>query len=579
MGSMSATTQNLIQFVRIHFAQLVSKGRRGPLIAALLAFVVALPCAMMMPPLDRDESRFVQASAQMIETHDYININVQEVPRYKKPVGIHWLQVAAVKLTSNVAKRDILAFRLPSLLGAALAAFACAWGASYAFGTRIGTKAGLIFAVSFMLSTEAFIAKTDAVQCGFITLMMAALAQIYLRTRDLGKDDSPNTKVPRMRWVKLIFWLALAGSIMIKFIIGPMIVATTLLTLWAWDRKIRWARHMGWGWGLILVALICGPWIMAITVTTDGQFWVGAVGKDFADKLKGGSEGHFMWPGYHLALLPVTLFPAAWFLGGALQTAISRRHEAAIRFAIAWFLPAFLIFELSPTKLPHYTLPTFAALAWLCAVSLDLPLKPWARILNIAAGIIGGLVLGVLATAGYALYGNGAALACLVAVWLSALVIGGFGGWLMWNNRQRVGFAFILAAGILTHLTFVSELVQLRPLWISRQLEAALITAHLDPRRDLRTPGPVAIIGYSEPSFVFAMGTRTELLNADVSGAVRALREGRPLFVDSQFEADFQARAAAQGLTPHAVTQVKGHNYNGHDQVLTLYDNPPAAAP
>jgi len=574
---MSATTQNLIQFVRIHFAQLVSKGRRGPLIAALLAFVVALPCAMMIPPLDRDESRFVQASAQMIETHDYININVQEVPRYKKPVGIHWLQVAAVKLTSNVAKRDILAFRLPSLLGAALAAFACAWGASYAFGTRIGTKAGLIFAVSFMLSTEAFIAKTDAVQCGFITLMMAALAQIYLRTRDLGKDDPPNTKVPRMRWVKLIFWLALAGSIMIKFIIGPMIVATTLLTLWAWDRKIRWARHMGWGWGLILVALICGPWIMAITVTTDGQFWVGAVGKDFADKLKGGSEGHFMWPGYHLALLPVTLFPAAWFLGGALQTAISRRHEAAIRFAIAWFLPAFLIFELSPTKLPHYTLPTFAALAWLCAVSLDLPLKPWARILNIAAGIIGGLVLGGLATAGYALYGNGAALACLVAVWLSALIIGGFGGWLMWTNRQRVGFAFILAAGILTHLTFVSELVQLRPLWISRQLEAALITAHLDPRRDLRTPGPVAIIGYSEPSFVFAMGTRTELLNDNVSGAVRALREGRPLFVDSQFEADFQARAAAQGLTPHAVTQVKGHNYNGHDQVLTLYDNPPAA--
>lgn len=573
MGSISATTQNLIQFVQMHFAQLVSKGRRGPLLAALLAFVVALPCAMMMPPLDRDESRFIQASAQMIETHDYININVQETPRYKKPVGIHWLQVAAVKLTSTVAKRDILPFRLPSLLGAALAAFACAWGASYAFGTRIGTKAGLLFAVTFMLSTEAFIAKTDAVQCGFITLMMAALAQIYLRTRDLAKDEP----APGMRWIKLILWLGLAGSIMIKFIIGPMILATTLLTLWAWDRRIRWARHMGWGWGLILVALICGPWIMAITVTTDGQFWVGAVGKDFADKLKGGSEGHFMWPGYHLALLPVTMFPAAWFLGGALQTAISRRHEAAVRFAIAWFLPAFLIFELSPTKLPHYTLPTFAALAWLCAVSLDLPLKPWARIFNVAAGIIGGLVLGALAIAGYALYGNGAALVCLIAVLIAALAIGGAGGWLMWRNRQRLGFACLLAAGILTHLSFVGELVQLKPLWISRRLEAALVSNHLDPRRDLRTPGPVAIIGYSEPSFVFAMGTRTELLNDDVKGAAQALSEGRPLFVDSQFEKAFQAEARARGMKPHAITQVKGHNYNGHDQVLTLYDNPPTA--
>ncbi|MGN6209873.1 ArnT family glycosyltransferase [Asticcacaulis sp.] len=571
MASIAATTQTVFQFIQSHFAQLVSKGRRGPLIAALLAIAAALPCAVMMPPLDRDESRFIQASAQMIETHDYININVQDVPRYKKPVGIHWLQVAAVKLTSSVAKRDVLAFRWPSILGAALAAFACAWGASYAFGTRVGTKAGIIFAVTFMLSTEAFIAKTDAVQCGFITLMMAALAQIYLRTRDLGRDDAR----PKMPWVKLVFWLGLAGSIMIKFIIGPMILATTLLTLWALDRRIRWARNLGWGWGLILVALICGPWIMAITVTTDGQFWVGAVGKDFADKLKGGSEGHFMWPGYHLALLPVTMFPAAWFLGGALQTAISRRHEAAIRFAIAWFVPAFLIFELSPTKLPHYTLPTFAALAWLCALSLDVPLKLWARIVNVATGVIGGLVLSALAIAGYVLYGNSAAFIFMIAVILSAGVLGGLGGWLMWINRQRTGFAFILAAGILAHLSFVSELAQLKPLWISKQLEAALASNHLDPRHDLRTPGPVAIIGYSEPSFVFAMGTKTQLLNDDVKGAVRALREGRPLFVESQFEKAFQSEAAAQGLSPHAVTQVRGHNYNGRDQTLTLYDNPP----
>jgi 4-amino-4-deoxy-L-arabinose transferase-like glycosyltransferase len=570
MASIAATTQTVFQFIQSHFAQLVSKGRRGPLIAALLAIAVALPCALMMPPLDRDESRFIQASAQMIETHDYININVQDVPRYKKPVGIHWLQVATVKLTSSVAKRDVLAFRWPSILGAALAAFACAWGASYAFGTRVGTKAGIIFAVTFMLSTEAFIAKTDAVQCGFITVMMAALAQIYLRTRDLGRDDPR----PKMPWVKLVFWLGLAGSIMIKFIIGPMILATTLLTLWALDRRIRWARNLGWGWGLILVALICGPWIMAITVTTDGQFWVGAVGKDFADKLKGGSEGHFMWPGYHLALLPVTMFPAAWFLGGALQTAISRRHEAAIRFAIAWFVPAFLIFELSPTKLPHYTLPTFAALAWLCALSLDVPLKLWARIVNAGLGVIGGLTLSALAIAGYVLYGNGAAFVFMIAVILAAVVIGGLGGWLMWLNRQRTGFAFILAAGVLAHFSFVSELAQLKPLWISKQLEAALISNHLDPRHDLRTPGPVAIIGYSEPSFVFAMGTKTQLLNDDVKGAVQALREGRPLFVESQFENAFQTEAAAQGLKPHAVTRVKGHNYNGHDQALTLYDNP-----
>ena len=314
-----------LHFLQTHAPRLISDGMRGPVLAALLAFLVGLPCAMLLPPLDRDESRFVQASAQMIESHDYIDINVQKVPRYKKPVGIHWLQVAAVKLTSSVARRDILPYRLPSLFGAALAAFACAWGASRAFGTRTGTKAGLLFAISFMLSTEAFWAKTDAVQCGLITLMMAALAQIYLRTRDLDKD-APR---PKMLRLKLVFWLALAGSIMIKIIIGPMVLAASLITLFLWDRKARWARNLSWGWGLILVLAICGPWFVAITVTTDGQFWVGAVGHDFASKLNGGSEGHFMWPGYHTLLLPMTLFPLAWLLGGGLQTAIMRRHEGS----------------------------------------------------------------------------------------------------------------------------------------------------------------------------------------------------------------------------------------------------------
>ena len=570
---MSVRSFSPLHFLQTHAPRLISDGMRGPLLAALLAFLVGLPCAMMVPPIDRDESRFVQASSQMMENHDYINIKVQDVPRYKKPVGIHWLQVIAVKLTSSVEKRQILPYRWPSLLGAALAAFACAWGASRAFGTRVGAKAGLLFAVTFMLSTEAFIAKTDAVQCGLITLMMAALAQIYIRTRHLSKDEPR----PRMLALKLIFWLALAGSILIKIIIGPMVLAAALLTLFIWDRKALWARSLSWGWGLILVLAICGPWFTAITITTDGQFWVGAVGHDFASKLNGGSEGHFMWPGYHLLLLPVTFFPACWLLGGGLQTAIARRHEAAIRFAIAWFLPAFIIFELSPTKLPHYPLPTFGALAWLCAVALDVPLKLWAKIINVVVGLLGGAVITTLAVMGFKQFGASGALLYVVAVAGSALAVAIFSGWLLWRKHPRSGFGFLLAAGIIAHLALVSLGASLKTVWVSRELEQALTAAHLDPRQGL-SPGPVAVLGYAEPSFVFTMGTKTQLLNEDAKGAVAALIDGRPLFVESRYQAPFQAEAAAQGVTPHIVNVVKGRNYsNGRDVVLTLYDNPAPA--
>ena len=100
----------------------VSRGWIGPLMAAVVVMVSALPGLVALPPLDRDESRFAQATAQMLETGDFVNIRYQDAARDKKPVGIHWLQAASVAATSSAEARAIFAYRLPSLLGAALAA-------------------------------------------------------------------------------------------------------------------------------------------------------------------------------------------------------------------------------------------------------------------------------------------------------------------------------------------------------------------------------------------------------------------------------------------------------------------------
>ena len=76
--------------------RMFSGGWRGPLFAALVALAAALPGLIAMPVLDRDEARFAEATAQMLETGDFVSINFQDAPRYKKPVGIHWLQALAV---------------------------------------------------------------------------------------------------------------------------------------------------------------------------------------------------------------------------------------------------------------------------------------------------------------------------------------------------------------------------------------------------------------------------------------------------------------------------------------------------
>ena len=60
--------------------------------AAVMLLVVAclgfLPGLFSIPPIDRDEARFAQATKQMLESGDYIDIRFQDEVRYKKPVGI-----------------------------------------------------------------------------------------------------------------------------------------------------------------------------------------------------------------------------------------------------------------------------------------------------------------------------------------------------------------------------------------------------------------------------------------------------------------------------------------------------------
>src|SRR5258708_29663003 len=192
----------------------LSRGWRGPALAAFVAFLAGLPGLIAVPPLDRDEARFAQATAQMLESHDFVVIHYQDQPRFKKPVGIHWLQAASVSLFSSPEARQIWAYRIPSLLGAMLAAAACAWGASAFFGAPAGLLAGAMLGSTFLLSTEALIAKTDAVLCGTATLAIAALARLYSEARE-------GPAAGKRAW--LFFWLRLSVATPVEGA-GPPVV-------------------------------------------------------------------------------------------------------------------------------------------------------------------------------------------------------------------------------------------------------------------------------------------------------------------------------------------------------------------
>lgn len=235
-----------------------------------LTLLVALPGIAGLPVIDRDEARFAQASVQMAESGDLINIRFQDEARNKKPAGIYWLQTGAIKALGKTGERDIWVQRLPSVLGALLAVLMTYWGAARMIGRRGALLAAAMLSLSALMIFEAHIAKTDAVLCGLAACCFSALAHIR------------NGGGRRASW---IFWIGLGASIMIKGPVVPILVLLTILTLAIWERKNSWMRQF-LNWPAILVFfLLWLPWAITIWIATDGAFFVESLGKISAANL------------------------------------------------------------------------------------------------------------------------------------------------------------------------------------------------------------------------------------------------------------------------------------------------------
>src|ERR1700746_3371654 len=140
--------------------------------ARVIGFLLAMSLVWFLPgffniaPIDRDEARFAQATKQMVKSGDYVDIRFQDEVRYKKPVGIYWMQAAAVQTASALglpgAQLGIWIYRIPSLIGAVGAVLLTYWTA-LAFVTRRGAVfAALMMCASVLLGAEARLGKTDA---------------------------------------------------------------------------------------------------------------------------------------------------------------------------------------------------------------------------------------------------------------------------------------------------------------------------------------------------------------------------------------------------------------------------------
>jgi 4-amino-4-deoxy-L-arabinose transferase-like glycosyltransferase len=542
--------------------------QRRPLAALLLICVLAwLPGFFTLPPLDRDESRFAQATKQMLETGDFVDINLGGVPRYEKPVGIYWLQAVSTAAFGSGPRDSIWTYRVPSLLGALAGVVATFWLVRSFAGVEAAFAAGLILGLSVLLMSEAKIAKTDAVLLGCTAVAQAVILRTYL-----GARASP----PKTAEL-LLGWAAFGLGVLVK---GPVIAAVcgaSVIAIVVWNRDWHWLARLRPLMGLALACLIVLPWAIAIGIASHGLFYQKSLGQDFAAKLMGDQESHGAPPGYFTLLSSVIFWPGSLLLLPGLIYGIARRHEPAVRYLLLWAATTWLIFELAPTKLPHYVLPAFPALAALCALSLTATTQSATKAMRIAQYIslalfvvVGVALAGFLAWAPQR-FGSGtpwwlyagAALGGITVVAVIPQIV----SWRLWMGAGVAA----LSAVILYSVAGFATVPRLTDLWLSPRLADAVArhTQNGDP--------PIVTAGYAEPSIAFLLGTQTGLDDGPTAGQAAALSGGLALVASDQQE-PFLAAVQTAGARADALEEIDGLNYSrGKPAKITVYRVVPAS--
>jgi 4-amino-4-deoxy-L-arabinose transferase-like glycosyltransferase len=621
-------------------------------VLVLLCLFAFLPGISTLPPTDRDESRFVQSTKQMVETGNYIDIRLQDENRYKKPIGIYWLQSAAVLISGKGAAAPIWVYRLVSVLGATLAVLAAGWLGARMFGASAGTIAGAVLAGILMLGFEARIAKTDATLLATAMFAQAALARLYLGSRDgaaapisvyrlvsvlgatlavlaagwlgarmfgaaagmvagavlagilmlgfeariaktdatllatavfaqaalarlyIGRSDvdAPSRAAP---WV---FWAAQGAALLIKGPVVPLLSALTVAAIAFFDKDRAWLRQLKPLRGALLAILICVPWLALITWKSGAAFWQESVGKDLLGKVGGGQESHGAPPGYYALIFVLFFWPFAVAGIEAGLKALNRlRSDPRLLFCLAWYIPYWIVVEAIPTKLPHYMLPAYPALALLIAWAAtdagatDMPLRRWQVWLKrlTLAGFVVVTVLLAAASVGatpylmkhFSWWGLAGAILALAAGWLGSGIRPAAA------PARRIALATICSAAFFAVLT-VFVLPGLTPVWLSPGISAAFEKAK--PCPDSR----LIATGYAEPSLVFLAGTNTLLVGPKDAAKALAADRCAVAVVDGRNVEAFTGALPGGQAGVEEVATVRGVNYSkGTERLLILFRN------
>ena len=350
---------------------LSTTGARGWILLILLA----LAPMWLIGTLDRgawtpDEPREADIAWRMSVQSNWALPYLANQPFLEKPPLSYWMSAASIRLFGP----SVDAARAPNLLYAAVTALAVG-----ALGFAMdGVVAAMVAA---LVAGTAITAFRVTVWLAPDACLLAGAA-ISLLGAYLGYTAAPGR---RKLYGYLLMHAGAAVGFMAKSAPGWLVPGLALLTVIAWERRWSELTRPELHAGILLQAIIIGPWIVAVAHTRDGAeslrilFWYNLAGRFTPVAAPAAylySTGHRNSPGKYFIELPVYLLPWTALAAAAVWHARDRvrryapRHTAW-RFAVAASLPFLLLLSLAATARDIYAAPALLGVGLLIALEVS----------------------------------------------------------------------------------------------------------------------------------------------------------------------------------------------------------------
>jgi 4-amino-4-deoxy-L-arabinose transferase-like glycosyltransferase len=360
-------------------------------------------------------------------------------------------------------------------------------------GGRAASMAALFLAVSPIMVAESKLATTDATLTLWLVGCQFCLAELAQRPS---------------RALAATFWACMGLAFLTKGPVGPAVLGVSNLVAWWWGWPARevW-RRLHPRWGLLACLLIAAPWYVHIALMSRGEFVRFAVGTQLVQRVASGMEEHGGFPGYYLVLSLVAFYPWSAMAPSALVEAWRRRRSnPSLAFLLGWVIGPWILLECVRTKLLHYYLPAYPALAlvvaWLVEATVREGLSMRRRSLGrLGMGLLGGIgisaSLGLAAATVMSPYGLRPPLALLTILSCGVTLVA-----LCWLHRGSTQTAVVvLAAGWGLFMAVLGG-------WLIPAAEpfrtSRVVGERLAELRDRTGIEPV-LLNYQEPGLIYTM--------------------------------------------------------------------------